>query len=131
MTAAPSGDGDGSAGAEARGSHMGRLRSVRRGFGCHGRGSESHIMSLGMRLAGRHAAPVAGLMGIARSVGQDHGSTMMHVWGFARARAHVPVCCVGGWVGGCGRGGGGVGTRPRYQIVCLWRRLLASRHCSF
>ena len=28
------------------------------------------------------------------------------------------------------RGGGGVGTRPRYLIVCLWRRLLASRHCS-
>ena len=28
-------------------------------------------------------------------------------------------------------GGGGVGTRPRYLIVCLWRRLLASRHCSF
>ena len=26
--------------------------------------------------------------------------------------------------------GGGVGTRPRYLIVCLWRRLLASRHCS-
>ena len=34
----------------------------------------------------------------------------------------------GPWV--CG-GGGGVGTRPRYLIVCLWRRLLASRHCSF
>ena len=29
------------------------------------------------------------------------------------------------------RGGGGVGTRPRYLIVRLWRRLLASRHCSF
>ena len=29
------------------------------------------------------------------------------------------------------RGGGGVGTRPRYLIVCLWQRLLASRHCSF
>ena len=29
------------------------------------------------------------------------------------------------------QGGGGVGTRPRYLIVCLWRRLLASRHCSF
>ena len=28
-------------------------------------------------------------------------------------------------------GGGGVGTRPQYLIVCLWRRLLASRHCSF
>ena len=28
-------------------------------------------------------------------------------------------------------GGGGVGTRPRYQVACLWRRLLASRHCSF
>ena len=26
---------------------------------------------------------------------------------------------------------GGVGTRPRYQVVCLWRRLLASRHGSF
>ena len=26
------------------------------------------------------------------------------------------------------RGGGGVGTRPQYLIVCLWRRLLASRH---
>ena len=25
----------------------------------------------------------------------------------------------------------GVGTRPRYLIVCLWRRLLASRHYSF
>ena len=25
-------------------------------------------------------------------------------------------------------GGGGFGTRPRYLIVCLWRRLLASRH---
>ena len=24
-------------------------------------------------------------------------------------------------------GGGGVGTRPRYSLVCLWRRLLASR----
>ena len=29
------------------------------------------------------------------------------------------------------RGGGAVGTRPRYLIVCLWRRLLASCHCSF
>ena len=29
-------------------------------------------------------------------------------------------CC---WVGE-----GGVGTRPRYSVVCLWRRLLASRH---
>ena len=28
-------------------------------------------------------------------------------------------------------GGGGVGTRPRYLIVCLWQRLLASRHRSF
>ena len=27
--------------------------------------------------------------------------------------------------------GGGVGTRPWYLIVCLWRCLLASRHCSF
>ena len=27
-------------------------------------------------------------------------------------------------------GGGGVGTRPRYLIVCLWRRLLASRRCA-
>ena len=27
--------------------------------------------------------------------------------------------------------GGGGGTRPWYLIVCLWRRLLASRHCSF
>ena len=33
------------------------------------------------------------------------------------------------WSGG--GGGGAVGTRPRYLIVCLWRRLLASRHCSF
>ena len=30
----------------------------------------------------------------------------------------------GGWVGG-------FGTRPRCLIVCRWRRLLASRHCSF
>ena len=28
-------------------------------------------------------------------------------------------------------GGGGVGTRPRYLIVCLWRRPLASRHRPF
>ena len=28
-------------------------------------------------------------------------------------------------------GGGGVGTRPRYSVVCLWRRPLASRHCAF
>ena len=27
--------------------------------------------------------------------------------------------------------GGGFGTRPRYLIVCLWRRPLASRHRSF
>ena len=27
--------------------------------------------------------------------------------------------------------GGGGGTRPRYSVVCLWRRPLASRHCSF
>ena len=27
--------------------------------------------------------------------------------------------------------GGGVGTRPQYLSVCLWRRLLASHHCSF
>ena len=25
---------------------------------------------------------------------------------------------------------GACGTRPRYLIVCLWRRLLASRHCT-
>ena len=34
------------------------------------------------------------------------------------------------WQAGEGARGGGVGTRPRYLIVCLWRRLLASRHCS-
>ena len=28
-------------------------------------------------------------------------------------------------------GGEGVGTRPRYSVVCLWRRLLASRPCAF
>ena len=27
--------------------------------------------------------------------------------------------------------GVGVGTRPRYLLVCLWRRLLASRPCTF
>ena len=27
--------------------------------------------------------------------------------------------------------GGGVGTRPQYRIVCLWRRPSASHHCSF
>ena len=32
---------------------------------------------------------------------------------------------------GGGDGGGGVGTRSRYLIVCLWQRLSASRHCSF
>ena len=37
----------------------------------------------------------------------------------------------GGYRGAYGGGGGEVGTRPRYLIVCLWRRLLASRHCSF
>ena len=42
----------------------------------------------------------------------------LRVWG----RASVTAMC--------GRGGG-VGTRPRYLIVCLWRRLLASRQCSF
>ena len=26
---------------------------------------------------------------------------------------------------------GGFGTRPRYLIVCLWRHLLVSHHCSF
>ena len=30
--------------------------------------------------------------------------------------------------GGVQREGGGVGTRPRYSVVCLWRCLLASRH---
>ena len=30
----------------------------------------------------------------------------------------------------CGVGAGG-GTRPRYLIVCLWRRLSASHHRSF
>ena len=30
-----------------------------------------------------------------------------------------------------GGGGGGFGTRPWCLIVCLWRRLLASRHRSF
>ena len=29
------------------------------------------------------------------------------------------------------RAGAGFGTRPRYSVVCLWRRLLASRHFSF
>ena len=28
-------------------------------------------------------------------------------------------------------GGGGVGTRPWYWVVCLWQCLLASRHCLF
>ena len=28
-------------------------------------------------------------------------------------------------------GGGGGGTRPWCWLVCLWRRLLASRHCTF
>ena len=26
---------------------------------------------------------------------------------------------------------GGFGTRPRCWFVCLWRRHLASRHCTF
>ena len=43
--------------------------------------------------------------------------------------ARVCVLCVCDTRGG--GGGGGVGTRPRYPIVCLWRRPLASRHCSF
>ena len=37
---------------------------------------------------------------------------------------------VDGWRGGV-KGAGGFGTRPRYPIVCLWRCLSASRHCSF
>ena len=38
------------------------------------------------------------------------------------------------WSGGGSPGGGGggrLGTRPRYSVVCLWRRLLASHRCSF
>ena len=51
-----------------------------------------------------------------------------------RVQTQAPGCLLrteGG--GGGGLLGGGVvgGTRPRYLIVCLWRRLLASRHCSF
>ena len=45
---------------------------------------------------------------------------------FAIGKIAVPsLACVGS-----GRGGG-IGTRPRYLIVCLGRRPLASRHCSF
>ena len=44
---------------------------------------------------------------------------------FCRSFTQRRLLCV------CGGGGGGGGTRPRYLIVCLWRRLLASRHCSF
>ena len=33
--------------------------------------------------------------------------------------------------GGGPEGGGGVGTRPWCWFVCLWRRLLASHHCTF
>ena len=32
--------------------------------------------------------------------------------------------------GARGGRGGGLGTRPWDSVVCLWRRLLASRHCS-
>ena len=32
--------------------------------------------------------------------------------------------------GGEGRGGEGLGTRPWCSFVCLWRRLLTSRHCT-
>ena len=44
--------------------------------------------------------------------------------------AHAAACTPKGMGCTC-QGGGGVGTRPQYLIVCLWRRLLASRHCSF
>ena len=47
-----------------------------------------------------------------------------------RSTPRLSVKNSGGRSGAAG-GGGGVGTRPRYLIVCLWRRLLASRHCSF
>ena len=56
------------------------------------------------------------------TVPDDQVSDITHVL----SRLHVlylAIECVWG-------GGGGVGTR-RYLIVCLWRRLLASRHCSF
>ena len=57
------------------------------------------------------------------------------VWtgALAAARRRWPTCrwpTGGGAVGSTGRGGGGGGTRPRYSVVCVWRRLLASRHCS-
>ena len=52
------------------------------------------------------------------TVGGINQSTARHL-----RRATKPLCCHGG--------GGGGGTRPWYLIVCLWRRLLASRHCSF
>ena len=67
------------------------------------------------------------------------GTRIPRVW-----RAHVMVCrsaplemrprtlhCLTAVLRTGGVGGGGVGTRPWYLIVCRWRRLLASRHCSF
>ena len=33
--------------------------------------------------------------------------------------------------GGTHRGDGGGGGRPWFWFVCLWRRLLASSHCTF
>ena len=57
--------------------------------------------------------------------GQTACATLGH-WGEGRH-----VYCTETAAGGGKGGGGGLGTRPRYLIVCLWRRLLASRHCSF
>ena len=46
---------------------------------------------------------------------------------YAKHALHFRICGMCCWA----QGGGGLGTRPLYLIVCLWRRLLASRHCSF
>ena len=125
-------------------------RPCRRGIGRGGGGSSQGGQGGGGR---RSTCGAASLGPFARGTPTTHlpsSRTCPHLhWGFGFAwgfgtqkwpdtifptvNSFLPtvvtlVCGEGGPGGG---GGGGLGTRPRYLTVCLWRRLLASGHCSF
>ena len=56
-----------------------------------------------------------------RAGANTSGARQRAITTFFRPHSHTDV----------GVEGGRVGTRPRYLIVCPWRPLSASRHCSF
>ena len=93
-----------------------------------------HPPGVEVRQGGEHLGIRGGEGAVGREVveGGDGGGSGIQKFVYqkmARSDFHQNFICVN--LVFSRPGGGGVGTRPRYWIVCLWRRLLASHHGSY